>query len=159
MACFHQATNHYLRQCWPRSMSPYGVPRPQWVKHYDCRIKVLFRRRTGNLNSVVVPDDFNTGRTWAITMPHMWHWLCGIGHTFTCISHPPTEMGPPLGLLPTCTGHKWSSYWILLGHIYSGRTFSLYRWDKSNLYHSGRSVVLTKCTIISAKNMSTHMCE
>ena len=29
--CF-QATSHYLSQCWPRSMPPYGVIRPQWVK-------------------------------------------------------------------------------------------------------------------------------
>ena len=27
----HQATSHYLSQCWPRSMSPNGVTRPQWV--------------------------------------------------------------------------------------------------------------------------------
>ena len=27
-----QATSHYLSQCWPRSLSPYGVTRPQWVK-------------------------------------------------------------------------------------------------------------------------------
>ena len=27
-----QATSHYLDQCWPRSMSPYGVTRPQWFK-------------------------------------------------------------------------------------------------------------------------------
>ena len=26
-----QATSHYLSQCWPRSMSPYGVTRLQWV--------------------------------------------------------------------------------------------------------------------------------
>ena len=25
------ATSHYLSQCWPRSLSPYGVTRPQWV--------------------------------------------------------------------------------------------------------------------------------
>ena len=31
MAWFHQATSHYLSQCWPRSLSPYGVTRPQWV--------------------------------------------------------------------------------------------------------------------------------
>ena len=28
--CCH-ATSHYLNQCWPRSISPYGVTRPQWV--------------------------------------------------------------------------------------------------------------------------------
>ena len=31
MAWCHQATSHYLNQCWPRSMSPYGITRPQWV--------------------------------------------------------------------------------------------------------------------------------
>ena len=29
MAWCRQATNHYLSQCWPRSLSPYGVTRPQ----------------------------------------------------------------------------------------------------------------------------------
>ena len=29
-------SGHYLSQCWPRSMSPYGVTRPQWVKRHDC---------------------------------------------------------------------------------------------------------------------------
>ena len=32
MAWCHQATSHYLSQCWPRSMSPYGVTRPHRVK-------------------------------------------------------------------------------------------------------------------------------
>ena len=27
-----QATSHSHSQCWPRSMSPYGVTRPEWVK-------------------------------------------------------------------------------------------------------------------------------
>ena len=31
MAWCCQATSHYLSQCWPRSMSPYGITRPQWV--------------------------------------------------------------------------------------------------------------------------------
>ena len=32
MAWCRQATSHYLNQCWPRSPSPYGVTRAQWVK-------------------------------------------------------------------------------------------------------------------------------
>ena len=32
MAWCHQAPSHYLSQCWPSSMSRYGVTRPQWVK-------------------------------------------------------------------------------------------------------------------------------
>ena len=33
MAWCGQATSHYLSQCWPRSMSPNGVSRPQWVNN------------------------------------------------------------------------------------------------------------------------------
>ena len=36
MAWCHQATSHYLSQCWPRSMSPNGVIRPQWVMLLLC---------------------------------------------------------------------------------------------------------------------------
>ena len=32
MAWCRQATSHYPSQCWPRSLSPYGVTRPEWVK-------------------------------------------------------------------------------------------------------------------------------
>ena len=31
MAWCRQATSHYLNQCWPRSLQPYGVTRPQCV--------------------------------------------------------------------------------------------------------------------------------
>ena len=34
MAWCGQATSHYLIRCWPRSSLPYGITRPQWVKHY-----------------------------------------------------------------------------------------------------------------------------
>ena len=36
MAWCHQAASHYLSQCCPKSLSPYGVTRPQWVKRYWC---------------------------------------------------------------------------------------------------------------------------
>ena len=32
MACCLRATSHYLSQCWPRSMSPHCVSRPQWIQ-------------------------------------------------------------------------------------------------------------------------------
>ena len=32
MAWCRQATTHYLSQCWTRSLPPYGITRPQWVK-------------------------------------------------------------------------------------------------------------------------------
>ena len=36
MAWCRQATSHYLSQCWPRSLLPYGVTRPQWVNLTHC---------------------------------------------------------------------------------------------------------------------------
>ena len=43
MAWCRQATSHYLSQCWPRSMSPNGITRPQWVK-------VIMTHENYNLN-------------------------------------------------------------------------------------------------------------
>ena len=34
MAWCREATSHYLSQCWPRSLMPYGVTRPQWVNQF-----------------------------------------------------------------------------------------------------------------------------
>ena len=34
MAWCRQATSYYLSQCCPRSLSPYGVTRPQWVNKF-----------------------------------------------------------------------------------------------------------------------------
>ena len=55
MTWCHQVTSHYLNQCWPRSMIPYGITRPQWVnalsdmkswqKYHTCYIMC------GNINN------------------------------------------------------------------------------------------------------------
>ena len=43
MAWCRQATSHYLSQCWPRFLSPYGIIRlqrvtywPAWMSNYVC---------------------------------------------------------------------------------------------------------------------------
>ena len=42
MAWCRQATSHYLSQCWPRSMAPYGITRPQLVIAYaHCNSKAF----------------------------------------------------------------------------------------------------------------------
>ena len=42
MAWCRQATSHYMNQCWPRSVSPYGFTRPQWFTvitwHYQWQL-------------------------------------------------------------------------------------------------------------------------
>ena len=42
LAWCHMAPSHYLHQCWPRSMSPYGVTRPQWVNLFNSHILYYF---------------------------------------------------------------------------------------------------------------------
>ena len=39
MAWCCQAPSHYLSQCWPRSLSPYGVIRPQWVLSWPSQVR------------------------------------------------------------------------------------------------------------------------
>ena len=40
MAWCCQATSHYLSQCWPWALLPYGVTRPGWVKNMRCSLKM-----------------------------------------------------------------------------------------------------------------------
>ena len=48
MAWCRQATSHYLSQCWPRSLSPYGVTRPQWFNFDDpCTDAIMCQNQTG----------------------------------------------------------------------------------------------------------------
>ena len=42
LAWCRQATSHYLNQCWPRSVSPHGVTRPQWVNWMSGMILLKF---------------------------------------------------------------------------------------------------------------------
>ena len=48
MARCRQATSHYLSQCWRRSLSPYGITRPEWVKKHKVHpISHLYRWAMG----------------------------------------------------------------------------------------------------------------
>ena len=42
MAMCHQATRHYLNQCWPRFVLPYGITRAQWVKDLEEFVALLY---------------------------------------------------------------------------------------------------------------------
>ena len=57
MAWCRQATSHYLSQCWPRCLSPYGITRPQWVnlifsklshRHNTCTKNVIYFSEWGS---------------------------------------------------------------------------------------------------------------
>ena len=61
MAWCHQATGHYLNQCWPRSLMSYGVTRPQWVNanHDDAAVKHPAIMWTSVDYLLVVKPDLN----------------------------------------------------------------------------------------------------
>ena len=47
-----QAISRYLNQCWPRSVSPFGVITPQWVNHILSQSQFqIFRLCEGNFSS------------------------------------------------------------------------------------------------------------
>ena len=60
MAWCRQATSHYLSQCWPRSISSYGVTRPQWVKSAILPLACINPRDLSSLPYAVNPEKVMT---------------------------------------------------------------------------------------------------
>ena len=58
MAWCHQTTSHYLSQCWPRSLSLYGITKQQWVKACSAlqphSLNTLRPRQNGRLFADVI---------------------------------------------------------------------------------------------------------
>ena len=58
MAWCHQATSHYLNQCWPRSVLPYRVTKPQWINISVTAEVSLWKNMweyiLGNVNEVAI---------------------------------------------------------------------------------------------------------
>ena len=68
MAWCRQATSYYLSRCWPRSLSPYGVTRPQWVNSVvECKFLVCI------FLWVILLDPSVNGRT-----PSAWYLGLGL---------------------------------------------------------------------------------
>ena len=81
MAWCHHATSHCLSLCWPRSLSPYGVTRPQWVNDkldskemvaihrdytptHDCHQNKILVTHFTNACSITIPIQFKFRCTW-----------------------------------------------------------------------------------------------
>ena len=63
-----QATCHYLSQCWPWSISPYGITRPLWVSSYwnavtamVCAIWIVDLNHQGRVMHICVGKSTNIG--------------------------------------------------------------------------------------------------
>ena len=66
MAWCRQATCHYLSQCWPRSMLPNGVSRPQWVKHSYRVILHYFVRSEYEKNIYIIHLLISAWNVWNV---------------------------------------------------------------------------------------------
>ena len=82
MAWCRQATSHYLKQCWPRCMSPYGVNRPQCVNSYAkiilCMDSANQRCHYNVMSSLIgwanTQNDPNYGPLWILYIPQITYW-------------------------------------------------------------------------------------
>ena len=67
MAWYHEATSHYLSQCWLRSMSPYGITRPPWVKKIWYTVSNLYKVKIW-----IQVETFNHGITTSCALLLGW---------------------------------------------------------------------------------------
>ena len=73
MAWCHQATSHYLSQCWPRFLLPYGVTRPRWVNLVLLECSCLKTRTVNTLR----PDQ------------NGWHFIDNFSNELSPVLHMP----------------------------------------------------------------------
>ena len=106
MAWCRQAPSHYLNQCWPRSLSSYGVTRPQWVK-LDWPDLVI----SGSLNGMVIHVRFVSEPTVYNEIAYLW----SINDIRS--NHCKTTLGPIICVLCHIFHNPMSSWW------YSGVPF------------------------------------
>ena len=88
MAWCRQAASHYLNQCWPRSLLPYGVTRPQWVnvsiyfrissqalgQSYDCpSASEVILKYMGKINQYQIKTKYCVHISWDVLYT-CWVW-------------------------------------------------------------------------------------
>ena len=61
IAWCHQETSHYLSQCWPKPMSPYGITRPPWVNRLTS-LRPEQNRHHGTILQTTYSNDLCKGK-------------------------------------------------------------------------------------------------
>ena len=83
MAWCHQATSHYLNQCWPSSMSSYDITRPQWIKQQVSIEKFDFHSNHVARNPVTYVMDDTLHLVTLVTIGYIWvHAIFTKSYTF-----------------------------------------------------------------------------
>ena len=120
MAWCRQATSHYLSQCWPGSVSPYDITRPQWVFHavyYQNRsvwCGQLDAKYSGKLN--ITPIS-----TWIEFIETNWHKAINFHWIYALSTSRPEQNGQySTHLFITCSlkgsqlviSQHWFRWWL-----------------------------------------------
>ena len=119
MAWCHQATSHYLSQCWPRSMSPNGVTRPQWVN--GCMLSYhsgLFhwhwdRDKMATISQTTLSNAFSWMKMLEFQLK--FHWSLFLRVQLTIFQHWFRQW---LGAIQA-TSHYLNQWWLVYWHIYA----------------------------------------
>ena len=88
LAWCHQATSHYLSYCLPRSLSPHGVTRPEWVNplaHERCwsnftsaSFKIILQidilSAPSDIGLSWVPENLTDGKSTLVQVMAGLHW-------------------------------------------------------------------------------------
>ena len=64
--------SHCLNQCWPRSLMPYGVTRPQWVNHVHKLRPIISWHYSETNNYKGKKSGFTNNERHPISRPHGW---------------------------------------------------------------------------------------
>ena len=113
MAWCHQATSHYLSQCWPRSKSPYGVTRPQWVNGKEPIPQTVYKLNIPHFWFIILVFMILSSQkfAWYQLYNELTHW----GRVTHMCSSKWTIIGSDNGLLPgRCQTIIWTNAEILL---------------------------------------------
>ena len=83
----HHARSLYLNQCWPRSPTPYGVAKPQWVKDEIERIPAQRQKHDDVIKWKHFPRywPFEQGiHRSPVNSPHKGQWRGALMFTLIC---------------------------------------------------------------------------
>ena len=95
MAWCRLAPSHYLSQCWPRSMSPYSITKPQRVNQSSW--KRSFNKSTQNANWQIVPP-IQLVSPYCTLWQRVAYWLINLSiiQPNTTLTNPMTSICQPI---------------------------------------------------------------
>ena len=129
MAWYHQATSHYLSHHWPRSMLPYALIRPLWVKLCNTgtqfHLSFLFRENTHICQKAKYPHPMK--------LPFVTTWYNGC-HFCITMSQPRTFIYMMVQKHYFCTGGISIQSKNIMMHIHVGLT----EWTENNFMHPSK---------------------